>query len=316
MLSKEYIEKFEKIISSYSINKEDIYDIVRAISFSESDGTHPIRLKDLAVSGVDYFSDIVSDKTDAVPLSDVRLARILVDSLVVILHLTNNNIFAKPDMVSVLANLSYPVQKVINYVNVFYTQDRFKSFKADKSATYKTLEECERDLNKLLSTYKVADDKSINDLHSLLDFINKYCSIKYNFVGLKLPEQYRGSLDDIYFCKDAKYIKTTDTILDCITNCLLEHIIGNRDKLKLSLLMTTKARYINIAKKPIIKVKADKYALIRQDNFVINSLNTAYTFTHADSLQNVDSIKLLYALLFATSTEAKRIGSESVLGGN
>ena len=314
MISKEFIESFEKVLEYYKIEKEDVFDIVRAISFSESEGTHPIRLKDLASSGVDYFSDIVFDKTNSKPLPDARLARVMVDGLSVILYVTNNSLFSSPDMISVLTASSDSVHKVCQKVVNYYNPSRANHLKFDKTSNYRTLEESERDMKRLLSTCKEVNTKDIDSLHELLSFINSYCSTKYDFKNLKLPEQYRGSFDDIYFCKTASYIKTNTSLLDCITTCLLEYIIGNTDKLKLSLLITTKARYINVGKKLILKIHADKYALIRQDSFLINAFNTAFTFTHADSLQNLDSIKLLYALLFSTSIEAKRLGKEKVFG--
>lgn len=316
MISKEFIESFEKILSYYKIEQSDVFDIVRAISFSESSGTHQIRLNDLAVSGVPYFSNIVTNKTDAKSLPDTRLARVMVDSLVVILYTMDNRIFSRKGMINILTKLSYPVQKVRQASVNFYHNDSSRILRLEKVEYYKTLEECESDMKLLVSTCVEANTQDITGLHKLAEFIERNCTTKFDFKGLKLPEEYRGSLDDIYFCTNASYIRTNLSLLDCVTNCLLEYIIGDTDKLKLSLLITTKARYINLNKKLLLKLHADKYALIRQDSFIINALNTAYTFTHADSLQNIESIELLYALLFASSTEAKQLGKTGMFGGN
>lgn len=146
MIDKSYIEKYEKILSYFKLDKCDVFDIVKAISFAESYGTHPIKLKDLAVSGVVYFSDIVSDTKDAEPLPDTRVMRVLADSITVIVYSTHNSIFSRTEYASALTSLSDNTALVLRKV-VEYTEPFNRGRIVTGASQYKTVEECKKILD-------------------------------------------------------------------------------------------------------------------------------------------------------------------------
>jgi hypothetical protein len=305
MIARENIEKFNKIIEYYHIDKKEMLDIAKAISFAESFGTHPIRLKDLVVSGVEYYADITSEKKDAKPLPDTRVLRLMCDSLTIYLLLAKNSLFSNPSYLKILTEFSVNTSRVLKQASAL------KGTKAMKSANvdyYKTVEECEG----ILDTYysAVAKQTEANDtIAKFIKFIEADWSVGVKLDGLVLPSQYK-----VYFEKTSFYNmlnftdrKSDDTLLDCITNYLIDCIVRHRARLQLCLMMTTKGRNMKLDKKYVLKVSTDKYRNITADTLILNALGSVFTFTHASSVQNVESVIILYALINFNTQEVNKV---------
>lgn len=314
MISKEYIDKFTKILSYYEISQSDIYDITRAISFAESFGTHPIRLKDLAVSGVDYFANITSDRKDAKPLPDTRLMRVMCDSVTVILFIKKSNIFAKPDVMSVMGMLSNNLSTVLTQANKLMKPDFRGRLNLGKIDHYKTVEECEKVLNTFIKIIEKSNDSVTGDIKKFVDFIENYCSVKLDFSGLVIDNDYKEAFDGVYFASNIIFKDKKENVLDSITTYLIDNLLKSKDRLRESLLISTKTRSLGLSKKPILKITPEKYKNIRADSFILNALNGAFTFTHASSIQNIDSLIVLYALINLRVDEMSTV--KEYLGGS
>ena len=189
MLEKEYIEKFEKIVSFYEISQSDIYDITRAISFAESFGTHPIRLKDLAVSGVDYFTDIVSNPKDATPLPDTRVMRILSDTLTVVLFISNTDIFTQSGVADIAGLLSSNTGSVLVEAIKLRNPSIRDYLHLSRDDHYKTVDECKKVLDLLEATCISEDDNE-----DLFNFISESLRKLRNLSGV--AEKGRLRIDD------------------------------------------------------------------------------------------------------------------------
>lgn len=164
MVQQEYIDKFEKIISFYNIDKFKIYDIARAISFAESFGTHPISINDLSKCGVDYFKEI-TNAPKAKELPDTRIMRMMCDTLTIALFTIKDDLFSNSDILSLLSD---------NVCGVLSEVDSKKHNRG--SNHYKTVEECKCVLNKLSESCV-----SGLDYTKFVDVINKYAD-KFNSI--------------------------------------------------------------------------------------------------------------------------------------
>lgn len=286
MVQQEYIDKFEKIISFYNIDKSKIYDIARAISFAESFGTHPISINDLSKCGVDYFKEI-TNAPKAKELPDTRIMRMMCDTLTIALFTIKDDLFSNSDILSLLSD---------NVCGVLSEVDSKKHNRG--SNHYKTVEECKQVLDKYISFIEKKTSKSIGDISKFLDFVTNVCSNHIDFKGLVLNSDYQDAFENAYFSSSITYRDIKENFMDSLTNYLLDSLLTSRDRLRASLLISTKSRGLNLGQKVILKVSPDKYRSLRADSFIINALNSVFTFTHADSIQNIDSLIILYALLY------------------
>jgi hypothetical protein len=71
--------------------------------------------------------------------------------------------------------------------------------------------------------------------------------------------------------------------------------------------MTTKGRNMKLDKKYVLKVSTDKYRNITADTLILNALGSVFTFTHASSVQNVESVIILYALINFNTQEVNKV---------
>lgn len=310
MLEMEYINKFVNIVSFYNIDKSYMYDIARAISYSESFDTHPISLSSLSNSGVDYFNGI-TDVSKSKDLSDVRVMRMMCDTLLVALFTTHSSLFSSTKYLDIVKLISKNVGVVLSEAKKYTTKDSNIEVKLDSTDHYKTIDECKKVLDLL---YEIIDKKSnnSNELAKFLNFLSD-CPVKANFDGLVIDELYRDDFSGVYFIDNISFRNTKEAVLDSLTNYMIDSILKSKDILCESLLISTKARRLGLSSKAILKVTPDKYKNLRSNSFVMNALNTIFTFTHANSIQNVDSLIILYALINFESNNISEV--KKYLGG-
>lgn len=314
MVAKEYIEKYEKVINYYGIDKSVIYDITKAISFSESFGTHPIILKDLAASGVHYFASITPDNTDAKPLPDTRLMRVLCDTITIALFIKDSSIFDEPDMKSIVGLLSNNTRGVLS------TATNRHEHGAGMSDYYKTVEECEGVLDKLVESCSFNSDDhedlfnyvsdSLKQIRVLIqiagtddDSLNKY------FKSIYLPEKYdaHGYEVTLYVPRSMTADDLESWELSQLMNILLKLLSGKKkDTFFRDIFISKLVRIYNVMQDllPIGVGTGAKEPVFTPTDFLINqSVRGVYTSIFNPSValtrQSVDNFLTVYQRLYS-----------------
>lgn len=219
MIEQIYIEKFNKIIDSYGISKSIIFDIVKAMSFSESFGSHQISLKALANSGVAYFAGI-ADKDGTLP--DARLYRVLADSLAIALYMRDSSLVSD----DILSKLSANVADVLScaadyrgkpdyYKSAEECKDVIEMLYVDKEA-WKELEEFDKYLDSLFK-------EVTGDIQEFIEYI-KSKTEKYK---CPIKSKYFGAYKEVVIVENPEYIIKQikeDVVSSVISYCVKKFV--------------------------------------------------------------------------------------------
>lgn len=294
MIEQDYIKKFTDVVEHHQLDKAKVFDVATAICIADNKwgtDTQKLSVKRLENSGVDYFRGISKVSEPAKPLPDVQIMRILCDTLYICLY-------TKLDSIKDKVHLTCPssVEVSIGY--------HLKG----RETTYCDIEECKRilDLFNSLRSNNVSDKVCIS---KFIDYVEHGCSCGYILSGLVLNSAYEDSFSQASFLDRINFNNSVKSnIYDSLTDKIIDTYLRDTNRLKTSLLIASKARILG-TKKYVLKLSPDKYKSIRADSFVYNALSPLFTFTHADSLQNMDSIIVLYGLLFAGVEEIKNVNS-------
>ena len=84
MISTDNIEKFNKVVAYYQLDPAQLLDVAKAVCVADYlYGTDPQKLSParLSNSGIEVFNGVSAVKSNAKPLPDVQVMRVICDTL-------------------------------------------------------------------------------------------------------------------------------------------------------------------------------------------------------------------------------------------
>lgn len=263
-MPRKELEMFEKIVSHYGIAKATMYDIAKAISVSESFGSHPISLRSLASSGISYFADIAIPSGE--PLPKVRLMRLMCDSLAIALYLADKSLVSQ----EVLDKMSKNTVAVLDM--------------SRSTDYYKSVEECEEILRQF-------EASAVNDadVARFVEFVGR-CPYKASFEGLELDSRYKSS----FTIEGVSFASTGRHFLDSLTEYFIRDMLKSENRFYTALQLVAKVEKSGFSGKFFLKADIGCVS----DKCIRNALKSVFDFSVAEGARNLRSVELLYALCY------------------
>lgn len=290
------IKKFEEILDYYNVSETTLKDVARAICMADIlYGTNDKRLsiQRLEVSGVVQFQGLSLGvgkvHKSLIPLPDVQIMRVMCDVLYYCLLFKGKVI---PD--------THLTSGASNMVGKGSIVD--KGISEPAKSDYCDFDECTRVLDVFYNSRVVISADEIAKINEFIKFVTDNFKNKCKFDGLVIDKVYKPYLRGSYFFNNITFKYTGRHFLDDVALYLIQYYLKYPEDFELALEVAIKSKHYKTKKDLVLP--SDLLQKLRGRTIIYNSLKPCFEFS-TNSKQGLNSVLLLYTLLFATILETK-----------
>lgn len=249
MISTDNIEKFNKVVAYYQLDQAQLRDVAKAVCIADYlHGTDPQKLSPARLdnSGIDTFNGVSAVKSNAKPLPDVQVMRVICDTLFYGIYIKHKKLVKGTRLTNACSS----------YVGTELQVNNSPVMRAETNE-YFDIDECQRILDSFVDSC-IAD----LDFNPLVDVMNKYANkmnvifsyyniykVNRNLQDVQLPQSIRADLDkriktDCFkFVPDKDFTRMLndlnlsisnycDLVSDLLVTTTCQNIVSNLEKIE------------------------------------------------------------------------------------
>lgn len=194
MISTDNIEKFNKVVAYYQLDPAQLRDVAKAVCIADYlHGTDPQKLSPARLnnSGIEVFNGVSAVKSNAKPLPDVQVMRVICDTLFYGIYIKHKKLVKGTRLTNACSS----------YVGTELQVNNSPVMRAETNE-YFDMDECQRILNAFADSCSEVNEsefadtfefvsKTLGRFRTLLSIIDKSHTLdESQFSSIYLPEEY------------------------------------------------------------------------------------------------------------------------------
>lgn len=283
MISTDNIEKFNKVVAYYQLDPAQLRDIAKAVCIADClHGTDPQKLSPVRLnnSGIEVFNGVSAVKSNAKPLPDIQVMRVICDTLFYGIYIKHKKLIKGTRLTNACSS----------YVGTELQVNNSPVMRAETNE-YFDMNECQRILDSFVdSCIEVSqDDKDINDFLKKLSEFNKV-----DFEKITLDKKYR---DICTYPVKFRDLGGEDYRVS-LTDYAVSYICDPKRAITYSIVVHSRLSNLKLDKRLNLIMNIHTRDMLNQNESIYKALSAGFALSMAKSGLSSESIYTLYKVIF------------------